>query len=236
MLGPLDPFKFHQTKLFGKIADKKTMIQHLLLGAVLLTISPTNASDTAGPACYANPNDNSLKPFDLIGLVVKKLNVKCGERRLEIGESCVTSKGFVFKYLGNKEDDELYEDIASGVIWGDKRNDIFKFTKAVAECEKVNGKLPSLKEVYEGEEHGFREVLPHSSYSYTARELNLKLKNYESHLTYWAGDTFTRTRFGFLKFKKAYAYKMGKDYFEAYESPDDADTSLLNIRCTYPKK
>lgn len=212
------------------------MMKKLLITTILSFSSLANSSDTVGPACYVDIDNNPLKSLDPIGHVVEKLKMRCGEEKLKVGDSCVTSKGFIFKYLGNKNNDELYEDVATGVIWGDKRQEALTFTKATAECEKANGKLPTLNEIGEAEDHGFREVLPNSSYSYTARELNLKLKTYDTHVTYWAGDTFTRTRFGLIKFKKAYAYKMAKDYFEAFEMPGDADASMMPIRCIYSKK
>lgn len=215
--------------------------------AILIGLSAKSlfASDATVPC--VDRSIASLEYIEPISAISSKIISRCGDGKLDIGQICITSKGFQFKLVDRTKDGkELFADLSTGILWGDKVSGAYKFSSAQKACEeqkstyvgdvaysKLTFELPKLEDFYTGEEHGFREVLPGSGHSYTTIDFpSLSDKVVFTHQTYWTADTYVKPiLLGTVKLNKAYAYKMAKDYYEAFEMPGDSDASYMSIRC-----
>lgn len=94
---------------------------------------------------------------------------KCKElqpRKLAVGSGCVTSSGAPFKLrVRAKGGREVWEDLSSGLLWGDRlpaRHDREEAKEACARSKDPGpgARLPTREELEQAESRGFREALP----------------------------------------------------------------------------
>jgi hypothetical protein len=84
-------------------------------------------------------------------------------RKVVVGTTVITSKGFKFKLVSRKNGKETWQDLTTKLKWFDKEDKKYTFDDAV---KKFGDQLPSKIECEVAEVHGFREVLPNIKDNY----------------------------------------------------------------------
>jgi len=140
------------------------------------------------PCMYFRKDKKNLQEGDNVHL-----------RTIKVGQHCVTTKGFLFELVERTRfGSEVWKDIKTGYLWGDKYPKILNHFTAWGHCQRgvtkdsrgnISGKwkLPSKGDFNTAEAHGFRE---------TFRDVGLK--------SYWTSNTKKGDFF------RAYIFTSGK--------------------------
>ena len=81
-------------------------------------------------------------------------------RKVPVGTTVITSKGFKFKLISRKKGKESWKDLTSKLTWRDREEKTYNHYEAT---EKFGDKLPTIEEFRIAEEHGFRDILPNTN-------------------------------------------------------------------------
>jgi hypothetical protein len=84
-------------------------------------------------------------------------------RKVMVGTTVITSKGFKFKLVSRKNGKETWQDLTTKLKWFDKEDKKYTFDDAV---KKFGDQMPSKIDCEVAEVHGFREVLPNIKDNY----------------------------------------------------------------------
>ena len=78
-------------------------------------------------------------------------------RKVPVGTTVITSKGFKFKLVSRKKGKESWKDLTSKLTWHDAEDEKYRHYQAQ---EKFGNGFPTKEEFEVAESHGFREVVP----------------------------------------------------------------------------
>lgn len=93
----------------------------LLVLFTSLIASANSPSDVEDCTDITIENQLNAKNHKNIADVARKIIPSCAQKNLKLGDSCMTAKGFEFKLIGiDERKKEIYADVETGVIWGDK--------------------------------------------------------------------------------------------------------------------
>lgn len=81
-------------------------------------------------------------------------------RKVPIGTEVITSKGFTFVLLDDKDGKETWLDLVSKLKWYDIEQGLFTYDQALRQFNSKNRRLPTIEEFREAHEHGIIEILP----------------------------------------------------------------------------